>query len=222
MHDERVLSAQYNMSVKSWAEKIGWDAYIVCNNAPRWSAVINYDWLTSPLLGFGVSQDNIGGPTVRIGLGGHGRYCDYCSAKFFHYLATTDRLPEFRRQYKNIRDYVATTLADVLAQLPPKVRSRYNAEEAELLNRMCAPPVMSEYQKFLYLSHLHNFARYYHNAKLVAQRTHRSKIHVNSTKGATISSRTTYDLSASVDVVQALAPWVSLDSRFAPGENPAK
>ncbi len=170
MHGERVLSKHYNMSVPSWAERVGWNAFIVCNNAPRWSAIINYDWLTSPLLGFAISQDNIGGPTSRIGAGGHARYCDYCNAKFFHHLAVTDRLPEFRRQYKHIRDYVQDNLADVLAQLPPAVKHRFNAAEAELLAKMCAPPVMSEYQKFLYLSHLHNLVRYYRDAKLVAER----------------------------------------------------
>ena len=46
------------------------------------SAVIDHDWLTSPLLGFAISQDNIGGPTSRIGAGSHGRYCDFCNAKF--------------------------------------------------------------------------------------------------------------------------------------------
>ncbi|MBN2507722.1 MAG: hypothetical protein JXQ71_13620 [Verrucomicrobia bacterium] len=45
MNGERVLSEDYNMSVPSWAKAIGWNAYIVCNNAPRWSAVINYVWL---------------------------------------------------------------------------------------------------------------------------------------------------------------------------------
>ncbi|MFQ5809441.1 MAG: hypothetical protein ACE5JM_07470, partial [Armatimonadota bacterium] len=170
MHGERVLSKHYNMSVPSWAERVGWNAYIVCNNAPRWSAVIDYDWLTSPLLGFAVSQDNIGGPTSRIGAGGHGRYCDYCNAKFLHYLALTDRLPEFRRQYKHIRDYVTANLTDVLAQLPPAVKHRFNEEEAELLSQLCAPPVMSEYQKARYLSLLHSFVRYYQDAKLVAGR----------------------------------------------------
>jgi hypothetical protein len=170
----RVLSADYNLSVPWWAEKVGWEAFITCNNAPRWWAVIDYDWLTSPLLGCAISQDNIGGPTSRIGAGGHGRYCDFCNAKFMHYLATNQRLPELRRQYRHIRDYVQANLDDVLRQLPPVVKHRFDASEAELLARMCAPPVMSEYQKFLYLSHLHNFVRYYRDAKLVAQRAGRS------------------------------------------------
>ncbi len=170
MNDERALSQHYNTSVDWWNEKIGWDAYIVCNNAPRWWSVINYDWLTSPLLGFAISQDNIGGPTSRIGAGGHGRYCDHCNARFFHYLATTDRLPEFRRDYQHIRDYVQDNLTDVVQQLPPAVKHRFNEEETDLLARMCAPPVMSEYQKLLYLSHLHNLVRNYRDAKLLAER----------------------------------------------------
>lgn len=167
---ERVLSEDYNMKVKWWADRIGWNAYITCNNAPRWWAVIDYDWLTSPLLGFSVSQDNIGGPLSRIGAGGHGRYCNFCNSKFFHYLTLTGRLPEFRNRYKHIRDYVRDNLADVLRQLPPSVKHRWNAAEAQLLWQMCAPPVMSEYQKFLYLSHLHNFVRYYRDVKLSADR----------------------------------------------------
>ena len=77
MLGDRVLSPHYNTSVDSWNKRVGWDAYIVCANAPRWWAVINYDWLSSPLLGCAISQDNIGGPTSRIGAGSHGRYCDH-------------------------------------------------------------------------------------------------------------------------------------------------
>ena len=109
-----MLSKHYNMKVESWAKQAGFNAFIVCNNAPRWSAVINYDWLTSPLLGYAISQDNIGGPTSRIGPGGHGRYCDFCNAKFLHYLTTTGKLPEFRRKYGHIRDYLQTNLGEVL------------------------------------------------------------------------------------------------------------
>ena len=170
MTGERVLSQHYNVKVKSWADRVGWNAFIVCNNAPRWSAVINYDWLTSPLLGFAMSQDNIGGPTSRIGAGGHGRYCDHCNAKFLHHLTATNRLPEFRRQYKHIRDYVGANLMDVVRGLPPHQKHRWNADEAQLLAKMCEPPVMSEYLKFLYLSHLHNFIRYYRDVKLTAGR----------------------------------------------------
>jgi hypothetical protein len=167
---QRVVSEDYNMKVKWWAEQIGWDAFISCNNAPRWSGIIGYDWLTSPLLGFAISQDNIGGPVSRIGAGGHGRYCDFCNEKFFHYLALTGRLPEFRRDWRHIRDYVRANLGDVLRRLPPNVPHRWDTAESELLARLAAPPVMSEYQKFLYLSHLHNFLRYYQDAKLLAGR----------------------------------------------------
>jgi glycosyl hydrolase family 42 (putative beta-galactosidase) len=170
---QRVLSKHYNMEVEKWANMAGFNAFIVCNNGPRWSAIINYDWLTSPLLGYAISQDNIGGPTSRIGAGGHGRYCDFCSAKFFHYLETEGKLPEFRREYDHIREYVQANLSEVLDQLPPKARFRGNADEADLLAALCAPPVMAEYQKFLYLSHLHNMTRYYGDAKLVARRAGR-------------------------------------------------
>ena len=49
-----MLSKHYNMAVESWAQMAGFNAFIVCNNGPRWSAVINYDWLTR-LLHFGAS-----------------------------------------------------------------------------------------------------------------------------------------------------------------------
>ena len=170
MDGRRVLSQHYNTSVPSWAKRVGWDAFIVCNNAPRWSAVIDYDWLASPLLGFAISQDNIGGPTSRIGPGSHGRYCDYCNAKFHHHLRLTGRLPEFRRRYTHVRDYVRQQLADQLAQLPPRTKRRFDAAESARIMELCASPVMAEYQKFLYLSHLHAFGRYYRDAKLVARR----------------------------------------------------
>ena len=80
--------------------------------------------------------------------------------------------PSFGRQYGHIRDYVQENLMDVdPADCRPHVkRHRFNAEEAELMAKLAEPPVMSEYQKFLYLSHLHNFVRYYRDAKLVAGR----------------------------------------------------
>ncbi|MEW6355206.1 MAG: hypothetical protein AB1696_02680 [Planctomycetota bacterium] len=171
MNGERVLSEQYNTSVQWWKEKIGWDAFIVCNNAPRWWSVINYDLLTSPLFADSMSQDNIGGPTCRIGAGSHGRYCDYCNRKFFHYLETTNRLPEFRKKYKHIRDYVQANLMDQFRQLPPyNLKERWSAAEAERLARLCDDPVMAEYTKFLYLSHIHNLMRYYRDQKVVAGR----------------------------------------------------
>ena len=49
-----MLSKHYNMAVESWAQMAGFNAFIVCNNGPRWSAVINYDGLTR-LLHFGAS-----------------------------------------------------------------------------------------------------------------------------------------------------------------------
>ena len=166
----RVLSKHYNTSVPWWKEKIGWDAFIACNNAPRWWAILNYDWMTSPLLGFAISQDNIGGPTSRIGAGGHGRYCDFCNRKFRHHLALTGRLPEFRQKYKHIRDYVKANLMDVVRQFPPHAKHRWDAAEGKLLGRLCEPPVMAEYQKFLYISHLHSLVRQYREAKLLAAR----------------------------------------------------
>ena len=167
---ERVLSPEYNNSQAWWKEKIGWDAYIVCNNAPRWSAVIDYDLISAAALGHATSQDNIGGPTSRIGAGSHGRYCDFCSRRFFDYLAQTKRLPDFRAKYKNIREYVQATQMDVIKQLPPFGKWTFDPSQAEVIARLCEPPVMNQYQKFLYLSHLSNWIAYYGDCKLTAAR----------------------------------------------------
>jgi len=167
---ERVLSEHYNLKVESWAKTQGFDAFIVCNNAPRWWSVINYDLLTSPLLGDATSQDNIGGPLNRIGAGSHGRYCDSCNAKFFHHLEATGRLPEFRARYKHIRDYVQEHLGPLFRQLPPSVKHAYDRAEGERIAQICHDPVMAEYMKFLHLCHLHSFSQYYRDNHLVATR----------------------------------------------------
>lgn len=166
-NNERVLSPEYNNSQQWWKDSIGWDAYIVCNNAPRWSAIINYDLISAASLGNATSQDNIGGPTSRIGAGSHGRYCDYCNLRFFDYLKRHNKLPEFRAKYTHIRDYVRDTQAGVLQQLPPLGKWTFDPPQAEVIAKLCAPPVLSEYQKFLYLSHLQNWMDYYQNMKRV-------------------------------------------------------
>ncbi|MFC1806700.1 hypothetical protein ACFL09_06985, partial [Planctomycetota bacterium] len=222
MLGERVLSRHYNTSVPWWKEKVGWDAFIVCNNAPRWSAVIHYDWMTSPLLGNAISQDNIGGPTSRIGAGGHGRYCDHCNARFRHYLTTTNRLPDFRRDYRHIRDYVQKNMMDVVKKLPPHVKHRWNAEEGRLWARMCEPPVMSEYHKSLYLSHLHNFVRYYRDAKLIASRQGRD-YDVHGNQGGSFISPNPYQVALSdfVDTVWFESKGISTYDVFKHGWNNA-
>lgn len=54
--------------------------------------------------------------------------------------------------------------------------------------------------------------------KLIGERTRTSKIHVNASKGATISGRTTYDLSGTVDLVQLAEPIFRPASVWFPGE----
>ena len=175
MLGERTLSPQYNTSHEWWKEKVGWDAFIVCNNAPRWSAVINYDLLTSPLFGDATSQDNIGGPTSRIGAGAHGRYCDHCNRKFRHYLETTGRLPEFLRDYTHIRDYVGERLLDLMKTLPPYgTKDRFQPSEAVRIQELGDDQVMAEYTTFLHLSHMHNMMRYYRELKQVSRRLGKS------------------------------------------------
>jgi len=167
-NNELVMSQHYNLTVESWAKSNDFNAYIVCNNAPRWSAVINYDLLASPTLGFACSQDNIGGPVTRIGSGSRGRYCDFCNRKFFHYLESTGKLPEFRAKYQHIRDYVQDNLMDVFAKLPPNVK--WNEFDPAIVASICDDPVMAEYQKFLFMSHAHNLMRYYLDQKAIAER----------------------------------------------------
>ncbi len=165
----------------SWSSTQGYNSYIVNNNAPRWWSVINYDWLTSPLLGDAISQDNIGAPMHRIGAGGRGRYGNYNSLKFFQHLKRTGRLREFCPHesdrgrcgpYASIRDYVNEN---------PKLRKlldRGTASEALRIARDY--PVMAEYQLFQHLAQLHAFMRSYRDVKLVAQRNGRAfSVHGN-------------------------------------------
>ena len=171
IEDDRVLSQHYNRK-SGW--RGGFDAYIMCNNAPRWASVLNYDLLPSPLLGDSFSQDNIGGPTTRVGTGSRGRYCDFCSLKFFHHLETTGRLPEFRKRFKHIRDYINQTkpIHDAFHQLPPY--TKWSPKYGPIIAGISEDPVMAEYLKFLYLSHIHNWIRYYRDDKLVAKRAGRA------------------------------------------------
>ncbi|MBD3293436.1 MAG: hypothetical protein GF393_10965, partial [Armatimonadia bacterium] len=166
-HDELVMSSHYNLTVESWAARADYNAYIVCNNAPRWSSVINYDWLGSPLIGYAISQDNIGGPVSRIGSGSRGRYCDWCNRKFMHYLEIHDLLPEFRADYDHIQDYVSEHL-DEFPMLQADLA--WNEITHEGVAAICADPVLAEYQKFQYISHAHNLMRYYLDSKLLGER----------------------------------------------------
>ncbi len=164
---ELVMSSHYNLSVESWAATQDFNAYIVCNNAPRWSAVINYDWLGSPLIGSAISQDNIGGPLSRIGSGTRGRYCDWCNRKFMHYLETEGLLPEFRERYDHIQDYVSERLDDF-----PMLQAdlKWNEITHEGVAAITDDPVLAEYQKFLFIAHAHNLMRYYLDNKVLAER----------------------------------------------------
>ncbi len=164
---ELVMSSHYNLSVESWAARQDFNAYIVCNNAPRWSSVINYDWLASPLIGAAISQDNIGGPVQRIGAGERGKYCDWCNLRFMDYLARRDLLPEFRAQYDHVADYVRDHLAE-FPMLNPDLR--WNEITHEGVAAICDDPVLREYQKFLYMSHAHNLVRYVLDNKVIAER----------------------------------------------------
>jgi hypothetical protein len=179
----RVLSPEYNTSQQWWKDSIGWDAYIACNNAPRWSAIINYDLIGAAALGHAISQDNIGGPTSRIGEGSHGRYCDYCNLRFLDYLDRAGKLPEFRAQYKSMRDYVRETQTDVLRQLPPLGKWTYDPQQADVIAKLCDPPVLAEYQRFVYLSQLSDWLSYYTNMKLAAHRVDGREIDVHGNQG---------------------------------------
>ena len=163
---KRVMDPVFNLSKPKWAKMSTFNAYIVCNNAPRWSAIIDYDWLGSPGIGYGISQDNIGAPIQRVGR--TGRYCDHCNQKFMHHLEVTGRLSDFRRRYKHIRDYATANLMHLFKQLPPY--AKWSGDRGPIITRICDGPVMVEFLKFRYLSHLHNFVRYRRDVKLVAGR----------------------------------------------------
>ena len=168
------------------------DVYVVNNNAPRWSAVIEYDWLTSPLLGNGISQDNIGSPTGSIGIGTRGRYDDYDSLKFCHHLQTTGRLPGFCKAHDTVRSYIngnpklrngcnrkAPGLFDRLPHLQPPCPGVTAPGDLDSALSITDDPILAEYQLFQHLSHLHNLVRYYRGVKLVAERSGRREFDVH-------------------------------------------
>ena len=168
------------------------NVYVVNNNAPRWSAVIEYDWLTSPLLGDGISQDNIGSPTGSIGIGTRGRYDDYDSLKFCHHLQTSGRLPGFCKVYGTVRSYIngnpklrnscdrkAPGLFDRLPHLQPSCSGVTAPGDLDSALSITDDPILAEYQLFQHLSHLHNLVRYYRGVKLVAERSGRNGFDVH-------------------------------------------
>jgi len=213
--NQRVLSPDFNLSVERWAKTHDYNAYIVDNNAPRWSAVIHYDWLTTPLLGYAISQDNLGAPISKTGLGSRGRYDDYNNRKFLHHLELTRRLPEYRSRKTHIREYIQTQLMPIFGRLPPRVR--WPGDRAARL-RLCEDPVLAEYQLFLHLSHLHNVVRYYGDSKLVADRAKRP-FDVHGNQGAQFVGMTPYQvvLSDFVDTIWFEASGVSAYDIFEHG-----
>ncbi len=165
-----VLSPQYNLTVESWAARVDYNAYIVCNNAPRWSSVINYDLLGSPLIGTATSQDNIGGPVSRIGAGTSGRYCEFCNRRFFQHIESKRMFPEFRERYTHIADYVSDRIAEGGAFAMLATDLPWNEIVDEQVRAICDDPVMAEYQKFQYMSHAHNLMRYCNDNHVLADR----------------------------------------------------
>ncbi|MCP4006391.1 MAG: hypothetical protein GY725_19605 [bacterium] len=206
--NEKVIDPHHNLRVKRWTKKQKWNAWITDNKAPRWSAVINYDWLTSPLFGDSISQDNIGGATSRIGEGARGRYDDFNSLKFRHFLTTSGRLQRLKSKPGsdpfNIRTYAATHLKDLFDKIPPYVEPEaYLYKSArEAAGRITDDPVMAEYQRFQYVSELHSFQRYYRENKLIASRSGRS-YDVHGNLGGSFPGRVPYAvaLGDSVDML---------------------
>jgi hypothetical protein len=159
------------------------DAYIMNAGAPRWWSVLNYDWIANSLFGDAISQDNIGAPIHRSGLGESGRFDDHDNRHFMHHLEASGRLPEFRRSYRQVREYANQHLRTPFEKLPPYAKG---PADRNAVRRISGDPVMAEYRRFRHLSHLHAFMRLYRDVKVLAERADRTyDVHGNQGGGFT-------------------------------------
>lgn len=165
VRNEQVISEHYNRKRK-WGG--GFDAAITCGNAPRWWALLNYDFLQSPAVGYSMQQDNIGSVWRRVGSGSQGRFCDFCGEKFTRHLRRTGRCPDFVKSGLDLRSYILGKpgLAKLFRELPPYKKFSFEAGEPAMA--IAREPVMAEYMKFFWLSHMHNWIRFYRDQKRAA------------------------------------------------------
>ena len=154
-----VLHPRFNLSQKKWRARWDYDVYFANHAAPRWAAIVDRDWLTSPLFGDGLSQDNIGNAVDGVGSFGD------LDARFFqHHLEQTGRLPGYRSRGLGIR-------GELKQGLVPRLQGVSENEAASIRRQ---DPVYSEYWRFRNLLQLYSFSRSYEAVKAVAARRGRS------------------------------------------------
>ncbi|MCP5045256.1 MAG: hypothetical protein GY944_29870, partial [bacterium] len=182
--NEHVLDPFHNLKVERWAKRGRENAYITDNTSSRWWALINYDWLTSPLFGEAISQDNIGGATSRIGESGQGRWSDSNDARFRSYLKNRGRWSRFakRLEGRSLREAVVERHGELFANLPPYASKETRDDRKAKLAAasVCEDPLVAEYQRFQYIAQLHAFQRHYReNKQIAARRGHAYDVHGN-------------------------------------------
>ena len=164
---ELVRDPVQNQDNPAWRAHSSGNAYIADPLEPRWSAILRYDVLTSPLFGDALSQDNIGGPTSRMGPGAIGRFGNAASRGFAQWLARRggpSALP--------LRTYLRERLWGAFARLPPYAPEG-SADASAAAQSLCADPVFAEFQIFQHAANLHAFARHYTDLRRVAARAER-------------------------------------------------
>jgi len=221
-----VMTGGYHIGSKEWTDRAGMrNAYYMNPNAPRWGALLQYGWVSAALLGEGVSQDNISSVAHRFrgsavfppadldphqanlaqvmfaarkkGGDYYARYDDWNNLRFFHFLRSTDRLPEFRARYTHIRDYIRDQ-PELRSLLLPECP--INGPTKKKL-AICHDPVMAQYALFLNIAPAHNVARAYRDCKLAAARLGR-----------------TYDLHGNQGSwLPGIAPYASIVAQFVDG-----
>ena len=140
------------------------NVYLMDHLDSRWSAIVGYDWLTSPLLGDGISQDNIG-MTIPSGL----TYGDHAGQMFRAHLVSTKQLPRFLKSGGSIRNYVANVF------YPRAVREGGVGSDGNVdPDRVRDDRVLSAYYRFQVLANLYQFSQHYLANKLVASRAGRA------------------------------------------------
>ena len=151
--------------------------YIVNDDAPRWSSVLEYEWNAAALIGNSNSQDNIAsGPTAGSGPQEQGRFDRFDVQHFVKWLQQNNRLTSFQSTYgallgrAPIVNYVNATNDPDGTNLKVDLGQIHNTDDSQLLaasERLMKDPVMAEYQLFRTAHHLHNMMRYYSQTKRV-------------------------------------------------------
>ena len=147
-------------------------AFIADAVEPRWSAILQYDQATSPLLGDALSQDNLGSAIGGLGPAQIGRYGDASQRGFAAWRARRGEPPT-----PPLRTDLRARFGEALAQLRPYAPQGgdYDARRGYAAARaLCDDPVLSDFQIYHTAASLAAWARMYTNLRHVAQRVGRA------------------------------------------------